>query len=311
MNPLKALTALGCDPIEGRADWLVSCPAHDDSKASLSVTLSEDRVLICCHAGCQYHQILLAVGLRPADLLFSATEEQPGLRTAAELDYALCDQVYRVLLENLRLRDPDHAALVARGLSDQQIAFRSYRSFEPEQLDVLSKIITKAFGEQAATVPGFHYENDVVSFCGPTAGLVIPVRNALDQITAIKIRTGGNPKYCWLSSKNRGGTSPGNQVHVPRGTDFTSGVVRATEGELKADVCAALAPSIPTISVPGVSSWSKSLDLLKEVNARRVVVAFDAPDLRTKPSVLRQTKLFLTALDKAGFEQAIEIWSET
>lgn len=43
------------------------CPAHDDDDPSMTVTDAGDRVLAFCHAGCDYEQILSALGLDSAD----------------------------------------------------------------------------------------------------------------------------------------------------------------------------------------------------------------------------------------------------
>ncbi len=44
------------------------CPSHDDKNASLSILLSEDKILLFCHAGCKIDDILKAVNLTYADL---------------------------------------------------------------------------------------------------------------------------------------------------------------------------------------------------------------------------------------------------
>lgn len=44
------------------------CPAHDDSTASLSVGLADDKILIHCHAGCDLQDILRAIDKRPGAL---------------------------------------------------------------------------------------------------------------------------------------------------------------------------------------------------------------------------------------------------
>jgi len=44
------------------------CPAHDDKKASLSILVSEDRLLLFCHAGCRVEDVLKAANLTFSDL---------------------------------------------------------------------------------------------------------------------------------------------------------------------------------------------------------------------------------------------------
>lgn len=47
------------------------CPAHDDKKASMSITLSGDKALLFCHAGCDIDDILKGAGVTFADLFLS------------------------------------------------------------------------------------------------------------------------------------------------------------------------------------------------------------------------------------------------
>ena len=44
------------------------CPAHDDNRASLSVTLKEDKVLLYCHAGCEFRSICEGLKVKPHQL---------------------------------------------------------------------------------------------------------------------------------------------------------------------------------------------------------------------------------------------------
>ncbi|MFL2773739.1 MAG: hypothetical protein ACJ0DH_09265, partial [bacterium] len=44
------------------------CPAHEDEHGSLSVTLQKDKILLNCHAGCDFDVVLEALDLRPMDL---------------------------------------------------------------------------------------------------------------------------------------------------------------------------------------------------------------------------------------------------
>jgi hypothetical protein len=59
--------------------WSARCPAHDDRKASLSLSECEDgRVLAKCHAGCDTSAILSAVGLTIADLFPQKASAHPN-----------------------------------------------------------------------------------------------------------------------------------------------------------------------------------------------------------------------------------------
>ena len=57
--------------------YSAKCPAHDDRKASLSVSEGEDgRILLNCHAGCSAEEICGALGIKVSDL-FSKRSEPP------------------------------------------------------------------------------------------------------------------------------------------------------------------------------------------------------------------------------------------
>ena len=48
--------------------WTARCPAHNDSRASLSIGQAEDRILIRCFAGCSAREIVESLGLHLRDL---------------------------------------------------------------------------------------------------------------------------------------------------------------------------------------------------------------------------------------------------
>ena len=59
----------------GHGQWTAKCPAHDDRRASLSVSVGEGgRVLLNCHAGCSAEDICAALGLTVKDLFM---EDKP------------------------------------------------------------------------------------------------------------------------------------------------------------------------------------------------------------------------------------------
>lgn len=53
---------------EDRDGWLVTCPAHPDSHASLRVAVGRERLLLKCRAGCTTEDVLKAWGLSWSDL---------------------------------------------------------------------------------------------------------------------------------------------------------------------------------------------------------------------------------------------------
>ena len=68
--PLSAFLARLTIKDEERDGWLAKCPGHDDSKASLRITVSEDsgKVLLKCRAGCDNPHIMESMGLTIKDL---------------------------------------------------------------------------------------------------------------------------------------------------------------------------------------------------------------------------------------------------
>jgi hypothetical protein len=48
----------------GSNNWLACCPAHEDRSPSMSIRAEDDgRILVHCHGGCSFEEIVGAVGL--------------------------------------------------------------------------------------------------------------------------------------------------------------------------------------------------------------------------------------------------------
>lgn len=77
-----------------------------------------------------------------------------------------------------------------------------------------------------------------------------------------------------------------------------------TEGELKADVATALS-GCAVVSIPGVGSWAKAVDVAKAWEPSKVAVALDM-DAMTKPPVAQAARSLVDALRGEGFE--VELW---
>jgi hypothetical protein len=80
--------------------WSAKCPAHEDAHNSLSISVGEGgKVLLYCHAGCQYDSIVRAL---------SDTVAVPNSRKDSEV-YPYCDDKDRVLYEVVRYFPKDFA----------------------------------------------------------------------------------------------------------------------------------------------------------------------------------------------------------
>ena len=53
-------------------DLMGICPAHDDEKASLSIKLTDDRIMLNCFAGCKFENIRKGLGFDAKDLFASS-----------------------------------------------------------------------------------------------------------------------------------------------------------------------------------------------------------------------------------------------
>ena len=109
------LAARSCSPTGNGSRLAARCPAHEDSRASLSVTEASDgKLLVHCHAGCKSEDICAALGLTLADLFPGTPKGNGGKVVAASYDYRdeggkLLFQVCRYQPKNFKQRRPDPA----------------------------------------------------------------------------------------------------------------------------------------------------------------------------------------------------------
>jgi len=93
------------------AGWTAKCPAHDDSRASLSIRHGDDgRWLLHCHAGCTFDDILTAAQLKHTEL-FPPKRQESQPRIVATYDYTdehaiLLYQAVRYHPKDFRQRRP-------------------------------------------------------------------------------------------------------------------------------------------------------------------------------------------------------------
>lgn len=222
-----------------------------------------------------------------------------------------CHAAYSALLDRLTLSPEHRAALKLRGLSDEEIDRRQYRS-KGKSVGVKALAgLAERFGvDTLLSVPGFIRNRAGRLDVSSLPGLIIPVRDLGGRITGLMVRPDkrldGGGKYLWVSSARHGGPSPGAQPHAPLGL-AGSEVWRLTEGALKADVAAVLS-GVPTVGTPGVTNWRVCLPVLKEAGCKAVRLAFDA-DAETNPTVAAALRAAHQGLRNEGFEVKAERWA--
>jgi hypothetical protein len=312
----------GVRPTRDGWDALCPCPYHNgdgDQRPSLHVEEGEDgRTLLKCRGGCKTDAVLNALGLWYPDLFAPQggedvpEDESPAIVYARQrppaADPDLVGRAYDTLLAALPLEDVHREDLRRRGLNDDEIDRRGYRTLRNTTRGKAAQAVHAQLGDAVLGVPGFARGPYGITIHGDATGLLVPVRDLGGRVVALKVRRQGEPKYVYLTGADDG-PSPGSPVHVPLGVVAPAPVLRVTEGELKADVCTAL-DGTPTVGVPGVTQWRLALPLLKPLGATTVVIAYDAPDVRGKPPVFTQAEMLWQALLAEGFEVEVEDWDE-
>jgi hypothetical protein len=251
---------------------------------------------------------------RLAGAAASATPAPP-LPTGAACERADADTlhtVYSALLAALQLSDPHRDNLRRRGLTDDQMDRRGYRTLPVRGRAALARKLRERFGDKLFSVPGFVVKQGdrgpYVTLAG-AAGLLVPIRDTAGHVVALLVRRDdtkdGGGKYRYISSAAHGGPGPGAPAHVPLGVAGPVEVVRLTEGALKSDIATALS-GVPTIGASGLA-WRPLLDVLRELGAKTVRLALDM-DARDKPTVGRALTALADALVAAGLAVELEQW---
>jgi hypothetical protein len=221
-------------------------------------------------------------------------------------------RIYSALLAALPLTAAHRTGLGRRGLPEAEIDRRRYASLPVRGRARIAQELLDRFGDALLSVPGFYVKQTdsrpYVTIAG-AAGLLVPVRDMNGRVVAIKVRrddAGNGPRYSYLSSTRYGGPSPGSPLHVPLGIRAPCERVRLTEGELKGDVATVLS-GLPTLAVAGVANWRPCLEVLRELGAKTVILAFDA-DATEKVQVAQALAACAEALATEGLVVELERW---
>jgi len=92
--------------------WQACCPAHEDKKASLSISVKEEKILLFDHAGCPLEAILEAAHLKPKDLFLDSKPSGGKPEISVIYDYTdekgeTLFQTVRFIPKDFRQRRPD------------------------------------------------------------------------------------------------------------------------------------------------------------------------------------------------------------
>lgn len=221
-------------------------------------------------------------------------------------------RVYTAFLDSLTLSSEHATALrVDRGLSEETVTRNLYASV-PEAGALSVRVAHIAEGFALAGVPGF-YRDESRWLCVAKPGeLLIPARDHRERITALLRRTGGTPKYLWMSKAERG-PSCGTPLHfaLPHLVALHGHAI-ITEGLLKADTIAELRHAA-VIAIPGVSCFGDDLALnlkewFPELNA--VSIAFDS-DEASNPHVRAALVRLVRLLQSAAIAVDVLRWDQS
>jgi len=92
--------------------WQACCPAHEDKKASLSISVKEEKILLYDHAGCSHEAILEAADLKAKDLFLDSKPSGGKPEISVIYDYTdekgeTLFQTVRFIPKDFRQRRPD------------------------------------------------------------------------------------------------------------------------------------------------------------------------------------------------------------
>jgi hypothetical protein len=219
------------------------------------------------------------------------------------------------MLAGLQLSETHRHALRNRGLIDEEIDRRHYRTLPVRGRARLARELHDRFGDGLLSVPGFILKpgeggKPYVTVAG-AAGLLVPIRDPSEGIVAVLVRrddTGSGPRYFYLSSTKHGGPGPGTPAHVPLGITSPTETIRLTEGPLKADIAFALS-GLPTVGAASASNWRPALGVLTALGCKTVRLAFDA-DLLDNAHVARSLTDCCEAAIAGGLAVDVERWDK-
>ena len=319
-------------PSGSRSSYYVPCPCCDGEKKTnghMNINLVKDvfRCPRCNFSGgvfdlySYYANVsrdeakdAIAVKLRiyeNTNIKTKITErKQPIIKEYPLADVDMRNATYRSLLNMLSLASDHRTNLLARGLSEQVINEKYYRTTPVFGWQSIARKLQDE-GLYLSGVPGFYKENDGRwTFAEVKRGILIPVCDIQGRIQGLQVRRDNieRRKFRWISSSERqDGCRAEGWTHL-------AGKVREEilliEGPMKADVVNYLTGRT-VLSVPGVNSLTQlqtTLIELMELGVKRIMTCFDM-DMLKNCHVQGGYRSLLWMLDGMGLKFGTYLWN--
>ena len=148
----------------GIGEYMASCPAHEDKNPSLSVTFTNDKTLLFCHAGCDYLSILKALGRNGTvtkSFPYNVKSKKKQKKTIVEI-YDYRNSEGKNCYQNIRYDPKDFSQRESR----EKWHMRDVQNYVPYRLPELNKAINA--GETVLILEGEKDVNNAIKL-GVTA----------------------------------------------------------------------------------------------------------------------------------------------
>jgi len=236
------LRSADCKPRRSGEGWAAHCPSHEDSTQSLSLSVGADgRVLVRCHAGCSYKQIVDDLGMAPRDLF---ARDCPAGQARQSRPFAQ--------------NSPAVPAQDWAGLAESFV-----KQLSPEMRDDLSRSLGVSEASLAALRVGWATAEVLTENCGKVVkvgGYTFPMMSGAGGISGINVRTHAGRKWTLKGAKLG--------LFVPSGLASMPDPVYCPEGA--SDTAAALDRGCAAVGRP--SSCAGIEHLAGLLRGRRVVI---------------------------------------
>lgn len=223
------------------------------------------------------------------------------------------DKVYRAFLNKLNITQSSYNNLKGRGVTDEFIFQKGYKSIPldyKENLSICDELIKEGYDLEG--VAGF-YKNDYGNWTfSNTQGYLIPMKDINGKIASLQLRrdekTKSGLRYTYFSSSKKSTGAKALAIpHVVYGNN--SDEIYVTEGPLKADISSSCLDTT-FISIPGVNSAIDILiDYIVALNPKKVILAFDM-DFKTNIAVKKALIKISRLIKLKGFNVEIKLWDD-